>query len=209
MGEEFEKNCVARSQSNLRNKKGVLFFCGRSDYFRALLEYKNSEASTSGQERLSESVVEVFLNDVSPDVTEENVFSVLCLADVYLLSGLKRLCARIVTGLLDTENVVTVLKTARLFNLAKLEVDCCEFISKNLEKIIENKEFHSLILEDAASVRERQETDSIPVVDDIRFHLMRGVLPYNVSEGDDDEFVDCEGSLQMLDNLLLYLGIEC
>lgn len=201
-----------------------LFFCGRSDYFRALLEYKNSEASTSGQERLSESVVEVFLNDVSPDVfaavvayiyqddalvTEENVFSVLCLADVYLLSGLKRLCARIVTGLLDTENVVTVLKTARLFNLAKLEVDCCEFISKNLEKIIENKEFHSLILEDAASVRERQETDSIPVVDDIRFHLMRGVLPYNVSEGDDDEFVDCEGSLQMLDNLLLYLGIEC
>ena len=76
-------------------------------------------------------------------------------------------------------------------------------------QIIENKEFHSLILEDAASVRERQETDSIPVVDDIRFHLMRGVLPYNVSEGDDEEFVDCEGSLQMLDNLLLYLGIEC
>lgn len=68
-------------------------------------------------------------------MTEENVFSVLCLADVYLLSGLKRLCARIVTGLLDTENVVTVLKTARLFNLAKLEVDCCEFISKNLEKV--------------------------------------------------------------------------
>lgn len=68
-------------------------------------------------------------------MTEENVFSVLCLADVYLLSGLKRLCARIVTGLLDTENVVTVLKTARLFNLTKLEVDCCEFISKNLEKV--------------------------------------------------------------------------
>ena len=45
-----------------------MFFCGRSDYFRALLEYKNSEASSSGQERLSESVVEVFLNDVSPDV---------------------------------------------------------------------------------------------------------------------------------------------
>lgn len=76
-------------------------------------------------------------------------------------------------------------------------------------QIIENKEFHSLILEDASSVRERQETDSIPVVDDILFHLMRGVLPYNVSEGDDEEFVDCEGSLRMLDNLLLYLDIEC
>lgn len=33
-----------------------------------MLEYKNSEASTSGQDRLSETVVEVFLNDVSPDV---------------------------------------------------------------------------------------------------------------------------------------------
>lgn len=142
-------------------------------------------------------------------MTEENVFSVLCFSDVYLLSGLKRLCSRIVTSLLDTDNVVTVLRTARLFNLPKLEVDCCEFMSKNLEKIIDNKEFHSLILEDAASVRERQETDSIPVVDDIRFHLMRRVLPYYVSDEEDEVFVDCEGNLQILDNLLVYLGIEC
>lgn len=133
----------------------------------------------------------------------------LCFSDVYLLSGLKRLCSRIVTSLLDTDNVVTVLRTARLFNLPKLEVDCCEFMSKNLEKIIDNKEFHSLILEDAASVRERQETDSIPVVDDIRFHLMRRVLPYYVSDEEDEVFVDCEGNLQILDNLLVYLGIEC
>ncbi|XP_068714440.1 ankyrin repeat and BTB/POZ domain-containing protein 1-like isoform X1 [Montipora foliosa] len=201
-----------------------LFFCGRSDYFRALLEYKHSEPSSPGKEEFNEPVAEVFLNDVPPDVfaavvayiyqdnalvTEENVFSVLCFSDVYLLSGLKRLCSRIVTSLLDTDNVVTVLRTARLFNLPKLEVDCCEFMSKNLEKIIDNKEFHSLILEDAASVRERQETDSIPVVDDIRFHLMRRVLPYYVSDEEDEVFVDCEGNLQILDNLLVYLGIEC
>ena len=78
-----------------------------------------------------------------------------------------------------------------------------------LLQIIDNKEFHSLILEDAASVRERQETDSIPVVDDIRFHLMRRVLPYYVSDEEDEVFVDCEGNLQILDNLLVYLGIEC
>ena len=71
----------------------------------------------------------------SLQLTEENVYSVLCFADVYLLNGLKRLCARVITSLLDTENVFTVLRTARLFNLPKLEVDCCEFISRNLEKV--------------------------------------------------------------------------
>ena len=72
---------------------------------------------------------------ISRQLTEENVYSVLCFADVYLLNGLKRLCARIISSLLDTENVFTVLRTARLFNLPKLEVDCCEFISRNLEKV--------------------------------------------------------------------------
>ena len=76
-------------------------------------------------------------------------------------------------------------------------------------QVNDNKEFHSLILEDAASVRGRQETDSIPVVDDIRFHLFRGIFPYNASDDDDEEFVDSEKSLQMLDDLLVYLGIEC
>ena len=68
-------------------------------------------------------------------VTEENVYSVLCFADIYLLSGLKRLCARVIGAFLDTENVLTVLRTARLFNLPRLEVDCCEYMSKHLEMV--------------------------------------------------------------------------
>ena len=59
----------------------------------------------------------------------------LCFADVYLLNGLKRLCARAISKFLDTENVLTVLRTSRLFNLPKLETDCCEYISKHLEKV--------------------------------------------------------------------------
>lgn len=68
-------------------------------------------------------------------VTEENVYSVLCFADVYLLNGLKRLCARAISTFLDPENVLTVLRTSRLFNLPKLEADCCDYISKHLEKV--------------------------------------------------------------------------
>ena len=77
--------------------------------------------------------------------------------------------------------------------------------------MIDNKEFHSLILEDASSVQGRQETDSIPVVDDIRFHLYKVVLPINgVLDDNDDELVaDGESRLQMLETLLQNLGVEC
>ena len=71
-------------------------------------------------------------------VTEENVHSVLCFADVYLLNGLKRLCSHAISTFLDTENVLPVLRTSRLFNLPKLEADCCEYVSKHLEKVRKN-----------------------------------------------------------------------
>jgi len=201
-----------------------VFFCGRSDYFRAMLDGHFSESSSPGKQLFSASIPEVYLNDVSPDVfaavvafiyqddalvTEENVYSVLCFADVYLLNGLKRLCARAISTFLDTENVLTVLRTSRLFNLPKLEADCCEYVSKHLEKLIDNEEFHSLILEDVSSVRNRQQTDSIPVVDDIRFHLFKSVLPNVTSDEDEDGQFDSERKLTLFNNLLVHLGIEC
>lgn len=201
-----------------------VFFCGRSDYFRALLDGHFSESTSPGKQLFSASIPEVYLNDVTPDVfaavvafiyqdealvTEENVYSVLCFADIYLLSGLKRLCARVIGAFLDTENVLTVLRTARLFNLPRLEVDCCEYMSKHLEMFLDNKEFHALILEDASSVRDRQQTDSIPVVDDIRFHLYKGVLPSITSDEEEGGQFDSETKLKMLSDLLIDLGIEC
>jgi len=45
-----------------------VFFCGRSDYFRALLDGHFSESTSPGKQLFSASVPEVHLNDVSPDV---------------------------------------------------------------------------------------------------------------------------------------------
>ena len=45
-----------------------MFFCGRSDYFRALLDGHFSESSSPGKQLFSASVPEVYLNDVAPDV---------------------------------------------------------------------------------------------------------------------------------------------
>lgn len=75
--------------------------------------------------------------------------------------------------------------------------------------MIDSEELHSLILEDASSVRNRQQTDSIPVVDDIRFHLFKSVLPNVTSDEDEEGQFDSEGKLTLLNNLLVQLGIEC
>ena len=76
-------------------------------------------------------------------------------------------------------------------------------------QLIDNEEFHSLILEDASSVRDRQQTDSIPVVDDIRFHLYKGVLPNITADEEEEGQFDSESKLHLLSSLLVHLGIEC
>jgi ankyrin repeat/BTB/POZ domain-containing protein 1 len=63
------------------------------------------------------------------------VYDVLCAADMFLLPGLKRFCANAMAKFLTVNDVVTVLRTARLFNLPRLEDQCAEFIAKNLEPV--------------------------------------------------------------------------
>jgi ankyrin repeat/BTB/POZ domain-containing protein 1 len=68
-------------------------------------------------------------------VREEHVLEVLCAADMYLLSGLKRGCGALLGSCLSTANVVTRLKTARLFQLPQLEDQCIRFISLRIDKV--------------------------------------------------------------------------
>lgn len=58
------------------------------------------------------------------------------------------------------------------------------------------------VKENAEAVEERQETDSIPLVDDIRFHITSNVQTYSAIE-------EANQKLESLDNLLASLGLEC
>lgn len=125
--------------------------CGRSDYFKALLNDHFSEAVLPNMmEQDSESVPEVTLRDVSAEtfaavvayiyqdtaqVKVENLFSVLCAADLYLLKGLKRFCANLIKCHIDVDNAIPILKTARLFSLEDLEAYCVIFLARHLEKV--------------------------------------------------------------------------
>ena len=62
--------------------------------------------------------------------------------------------------------------------------------------MIDSGDFHDLVREDAAQVKGRQETDSIPIIDDLRFLVSR------------KELLESHKRLQMIDNLLDKLGLE-
>ncbi|XP_043563534.1 ankyrin repeat and BTB/POZ domain-containing protein 1 isoform X2 [Chiloscyllium plagiosum] len=190
------------------------FFCSRSDYFRALLQDHFSE---SEELQSQPSIPMVTLHNMTEDIfirvlyyiysddtelSPENVYEVLCVADMYLLPGLKRLCGKTLVTMLTEDNVVNIWKTAKLFRLSRLEDQCTEYMAKIIEKLVESEEFAEVVKEDAAAVEARQETDSIPLVDDIRFHVTSNVQTYSAIE-------EANQKLQALEELLARLELEC
>jgi len=189
-----------------------VFFCGRSDYFRALVAGHFSDTSVDSDS----DIPVVTLNDVSADVfihvlyyiymnsteiSPGNVYDVLCAADVYLLAGLKRQCAAVIGQHLEENNVVNILRTARLFDLPRLEDQCAEFIARRIEKMVDDTELCQLVREDARELVSREETDTISVIDDIRFHITSTVQTYSAMQEADDK-------LRLIDNMLERLGLD-
>ncbi|CAG11294.1 unnamed protein product, partial [Tetraodon nigroviridis] len=190
------------------------FFCGRSDYFRALLEDHFSEGE---QLQSHPSTLVITLHNISHEIfihvmyyiytdkTElmaESVFDVLCVADMYLLPGLKRLCGKTLAQTLCKDNVVYMWKTAKLFQLSRLEDQCVEYMAKMIYQLVEQPELAEVIKEDAASVEDRQATDSVPLVDEIRYHIASNVQTYS-------EIEEANQKLEALEELLFSINICC
>lgn len=154
----------------------------------------------------------------------EVAYDVLSMADMYLLPGLKQLCGRSLAQLLDEDSVVGVWRVAKLFRLARLEDQCTEYMAKVIEKVgvgpgwgggwhqecpklacpqlVEQDDFVEAVREEAAAVAARQETDSIPLVDDIRFHVGSTVQTCSAMQ-------QAQQRLRVLEDLLVSIGLEC
>ncbi|KAK3102998.1 hypothetical protein FSP39_015652 [Pinctada imbricata] len=188
-----------------------VFFCGRSDYFKALLIDHFGETDMS-----SDNLPIVNINGVSANIfsrvmfymyqescelTEDTVYDVLCCADLYLLPGLKRQCANCISKYISVDNVVQILLTSRLFVLPRLEDQCAEFIANNLDEVLRKQEFQEIVISDANEIKGRQETDSIGIIDDIRFHITSFVQTYS-------EMEEANERLRQIDDLLEELDLE-
>ncbi|XP_056001125.1 ankyrin repeat and BTB/POZ domain-containing protein 1-like [Ostrea edulis] len=188
-----------------------VFFCGRSDYFKALL------IDHFGESQVSENnIPQVTLNDITCDIftqimyyiyqdscelSEDTVYEVLWYADLYMLQGLKRQCATCISKFINSNNVLQILRSARLFNQARLEDQCAEFIANNLENMVDREDFCQLVMEDASDIKGRQETDSIGIIDDIRFHITNFVQTYS-------EMEEANERLRLVDRMLENLNLD-
>nr|XP_054751225.1 ankyrin repeat and BTB/POZ domain-containing protein 1-like [Lytechinus pictus] len=188
-----------------------MFFTERSDYFKALFADHFSEVSLDENSipviKLSEISSEVFMQVInylyshSVNLTEDLCYEILVVADLYLLPGLKTFCANKIASQLTEENVFQVIRVSRMFNLVKLEDQCVEFISRIFDEISDYTEFIELVKEDAACIENREEIDSIPIIDDLRFHLTNNLQTYS-------ELQEAQMKLSCLDHILQELGLE-
>lgn len=69
-------------------------------------------------------------------------------------------------------------------------------------QLVEREDFVEAVREEAATVAARQETDSIPLVDDIRFHVASTVQTYSAIE-------EAQQRLRALEDLLVSIGLDC
>ncbi len=67
---------------------------------------------------------------------------------------------------------------------------------------MEQPEFAEIIKEDAESLERRHETDSVPLVDEIRYHITSNVQTYSAIE-------EANQKLDALEELLCSINIDC
>ncbi len=69
-------------------------------------------------------------------------------------------------------------------------------------KVLQQEEFVKFVLEDAASVVDRQETDTVPIIDDLRFYLAE------FSTVDPSDIEETSEKMKLLDDFLEQIGLE-
>ena len=67
---------------------------------------------------------------------------------------------------------------------------------------MKTEDFADLVKADALEVQNREETDSIDIVDSIRFHITSFIKTYS-------EMMEAEELLKIIDDFLESIGLEC
>ncbi|XP_042240790.1 ankyrin repeat and BTB/POZ domain-containing protein 1-like isoform X1 [Homarus americanus] len=191
-----------------------MFFCPRSEYFKALLRDHFHEAQW--RDSTDSRIPVVTLNNISAEVfailvhylycnqtivNMENAMDVMVAADMLLVPGLKRQCGVYLGSQLNIDNVVIILHLSRMFQLPRLEDQCVAFMAKNLDQVMEQQEFRDLVLADAQDVQGRQETDTVLIVDELRYHISSAVQTISGIH-------EARTKLSSLEAMLEDLGIE-
>lgn len=180
-------------------RKTVLFPCHkamliRSEFFLTMFDSTFREAQDTPHLQIvpidcSPAVLEIilaFLYTETADFGLEIAVDVLFAADMLFLEKLKAKAAVVISSLGngtatamraeveredDYLDIYEILRASWITRVQRLEEFAARYIAYRLEAYIDDPEFAELIKESANRIIDRQETDSIEILDDIRYYL--------------------------------------
>ncbi|RMZ83556.1 hypothetical protein DV738_g971, partial [Chaetothyriales sp. CBS 135597] len=215
LGIPLDASARSRSRSRTRSsRKSKVYPCHkamliRSEYFMTMLDSPFREGQETRylqvvQVDCSPAVLEVILTFLYTEKAEfglDAAVDVLFAADMLFLEKVKAKAAMIISTLgngiattMATEDgredealdIYAVLRAAWQTRVQRLEEFAARYMAYRLEQYIDDPEFAELIEESAGRISARQETDSIELIDDIRFYLSeRFRLRFEDDEGVD------------------------
>ncbi|KAK5013096.1 hypothetical protein LTR16_004940 [Cryomyces antarcticus] len=135
-------------------------------------------------------VVLTFLYTEKADFSLDIAIDVLFAADLLFIEKLKQKAAMIIStlgngaasivesenprGETDLEEVLDIYDVVRagwITRVHRLEEFGARYLAYRLERYIDQEEFAELVRESAGRIKERQETDTVELIDDIRYYL--------------------------------------
>ncbi|TKA56794.1 hypothetical protein B0A49_10901 [Cryomyces minteri] len=170
----------------------------RSEFFLTMFSSSFKEAQDTPHLQIipidcSPEVLEVvltFLYTEKADFSLDIAIDVLFAADLLFIEKLKQKAAMIVStlgngaasivesenprGETDLEEVLDIYDVVRagwVTRVHRLEEFGARYIAYRLERYIDQEEFAELVRESAGRIKERQETDTVELIDDIRYYL--------------------------------------
>lgn len=182
-------------------QKSTLFPCHRamllrSEFFQAMFMSSFREAHVKDHLNIIDvdcppdvlEIILTFLYTERADFPLEIAVDVLFAADMLFIEKLKTKAAVVISTLGsggmsqadaartrskddDDIDVYAIIRAAWLTRVQRLEEFAARFLAYRLEVHIDTPEFAELIQESASRIQARQETDSIELLDDIRFYL--------------------------------------
>jgi len=190
----------SRSSSRTRRvQKSVLYPCHkamlmRSEYFMTMFDSAFREAQDTPHLQIisidcSPAVLEIILHFLYTERTDfglDIAIDVLFAADMLFLEKLKTKAAVIISTLgngtatgMQTEvqaedidlDIYEILRAAWTTRVQRLEEFAARHIAYRLEQYIDDPAFADIVKESANRIQARQETDTIEILDDIKYYL--------------------------------------
>lgn len=130
-------------------------------------------------------------------------FYIYCFSCKVHVNNFYRSGKKCISIMLSKHNSVIIIELhSNILTLLQLiyrdEYNCIKMFSLQL---IHREDFRELVMEDASEIKMRQETDSIGIIDDIRFHLTNFVQTYS-------EMEEANERLRMVDDLLEDMNLD-